>query len=92
MIDMQALTEKEVKLLVRSNIQVSNLRLVRTTYQQKPKFHLEFTLHTHDSHQESTLINSRNKQRNWSDVMRAMAYVENLFPDVSDIKLILNGA
>lgn len=86
---MEALGERDTKLLIEGGAVVSDLRLVRVQHKGKTYYQIEFKLNTHGSMREFILITTRNDPRRLVDLNRTVDFLEQLFPDNTEIKLIL---
>ncbi|MCX2796353.1 hypothetical protein [Microbulbifer thermotolerans] len=88
---MQALTTRETTLLIEGGATVSNLKLVRVRHEGKRYYQIEFVLHARGTEKPSQLITTRNEPHRWADLNRAVAFVEQLFPDNDEIRLIIKS-
>lgn len=86
---MQALTKRETELLIEGGAKVSDLKLVRVKHAGKFCYQIEFTLSARGSEKKSLLITTRNEPHRWADLNRAVAFVEQLFPDNVEIRLVV---
>lgn len=88
---MQALTTRETTLLIEGGAKVSSLRLVRVGHEGKYYYQIEFSVSAHGAEAASQLITTRNEPHRWADLNRAVAFVEQLFPDNDEIRLIVKN-
>lgn len=88
---MQALTTRETTLLIEGGAKVSSLKLVRVGHEGKCYYQIEFSVSTHGTEAASQLITTRNEPHRWADLNRAVAFVEQLFPENNEIQLIVKN-
>lgn len=88
---MQALTTRETTLLIEGGARVSSLKLVRVKHEGKRYYQIEFSVNTNGADTASQLITTRNEPHRWADLNRAAAFVEQLFPDNNEIRLIIKN-
>ena len=86
---MQALSEKETRLLIQGGAQITGVTLTRTKYKRKDYFQISFTLKARDIEKEAILITVRNEPHRWVDLTRAVTHVEKIFPEVTEVKVVL---
>lgn len=86
--------ERDIRLLVeKGNAIVSEIRLIRILHKERGKdkscYNLEFTLMADGSENETVLITSKNEPRTYIDLNLAVNFVEQLFPNNTEIKLVV---
>lgn len=86
---MQAITVRDVELLIKGGAKVTDLTLLQTIHKGKVYYQIEFTLGARGSEEKSILITTRNEYHRWVDLNRAVSFVRQLFPDNNEIKLRL---
>lgn len=88
---MQALTTRETTLLIEGGAKASSLKLVRVRHEGKRYYQIEFVLNARGTEKASQLITTRNEPHRWADLNRAVAFVEQLFPENNEIQLIVKN-
>ena len=85
---MQAITVRDVELLLKGGAKVADIKLRQIPHKGKTYYEIEFTLNARGVEEKSILITTRNEHHRWADLNRAVTFVEQLFPENTEIMLV----
>lgn len=89
LIEMILYTKKEIQTLIKTGITIEKVYLVRLQDEFKKVYQVEFVVPSQGHEQRAMLITTRNTPNHWSDLTRAVDFVEGLFVGVKKIEITL---